>query len=204
MWANGLAGKAGRLRYQGSYQRGKKRRSVARGGEGLRQGFGTRGDIERRQGDDREGDQPGRRGERRQRDQESPKGHADDGADLAPAGNHAVAEEGLHRRADTGPGVEPAGHGRTALGEAGGRGDPEDGGRQHRQGDAHQADREKAIAERGPGPGPGPDRERAPARRALAFVLGGGLVGHACLQEGEGGLYAAPKGPSRPFSWLTR
>src|SRR3546814_10900825 len=92
MWANGLAGKAVRLRYQWSYQRRKKRRSVALGGEGLRQGFGTRGDIERRQGDDREGDQPGRRGERRQRDQESPKGHADDGADLAPAGNHRSEE----------------------------------------------------------------------------------------------------------------
>src|SRR3546814_6937241 len=77
----------------------------------------------------------------------------------------------------------------------------------YRQGDAHQADREKAIAERGPGPGPGPDRERAPARRTLAFVLGGGLVGHACLQEEEGGLYRSEErrvGKACVSTWRSR
>src|SRR3546814_12108404 len=92
---------------------------------------------------------------RRQRDENRSHALADAGADLGPAGDDAVAEEGLDRRPDARPGVDLAGHGRAALGEAGRRDDPEDGGGQHRQDDADPADGEAGIA----GAGPGPDRK---------------------------------------------
>src|SRR3546814_12252300 len=89
---------------------------------------------------------------RRQRDENRSHALADAGADLGPAGDDAVAEEGLDRRPDARPGVELAGHGRADLGEAGRRDVPDEGGGETPQDADHQAD--SAEGKAGPRPRP--------------------------------------------------